>query len=48
MFISLLTTHTTGVAEQAVCALGNIACDNSYDRDLILKNDGLKMMEQLL
>ena len=48
MFISLLTASIPGISEQAVCALGNIACDNSYDRDLILKNDGLKMMEKLL
>jgi len=35
-FVSLLTSRHTNVAEQAVCALGNIAGDGAVLRDEVL------------
>lgn len=42
MFVDLLLSTHVGIIEQAVWALGNIACDSSSYRDSIIKNGGLK------
>lgn len=42
IFVDLLLSPTIGVVEQAIWALGNIACDSPHHRDSILKCGGLK------
>lgn len=40
--MDLLLSPHVGIVEQAVWALGNIACDSPSYRDGIVKNGGLK------
>ena len=40
-FVHLLTSNEVDLKEQAVCALGNIAGDSAYCRDLVLKAGAL-------
>lgn len=41
MFVSLLSSPDADISEQAIWALGNIAGDCSYYRDMILRAGGL-------
>lgn len=41
IFVDLLLSEHAGIVEQAVWALGNIACDSAGYRDMILKAGGL-------
>lgn len=48
IFVNLLLSSIVGVVEQAIWALGNIACDCSHHRDSILKFGGLHNMMKVM
>ncbi len=47
IFIRLLTSSSEDVREQAVWALGNIAGDSVYFRDLVFTHDAIPALLQL-
>ena len=48
IFVDLLLSIHVGIVEQAIWALGNIACDSQGYRDRILKNGGLKNLIKVI
>ncbi|WOL12163.1 importin subunit alpha-1a [Canna indica] len=48
IFVKLLSSPNDDVRNQAVCALGNVACDTPTYRDLVLDNDALIYLSQQL
>jgi hypothetical protein len=42
IFINLLLSEHLGIVEQAIWVIGNIACDSSSYRNMIIKYDGHK------
>ncbi len=48
IFVDLLLSTHVGIVEQAIWALGNIACDSQGYRDMILKSGGLKNLIKVI
>lgn len=41
MFIKLLKSNHSGIVQQAIWAIGNIASDSTFNRDAVIRNGGI-------
>jgi hypothetical protein len=48
IFVNLLLSEHLGIVEQAIWVIGNIACDSSHYRNMIIQYDGHKNLIKVI